>query len=74
MPGADVIRYMCRTKGITQKELSELMGCPLQSLHNKLYRDTFPYKEVEQIANLLGFDLVAIQREVEQSTKDGTVI
>lgn len=64
MPGADIIRYMCKTKGITQKELAERLGCPLQSLHNKLYRDTFPFKEVEYIADLLGFDIVAVQREI----------
>lgn len=66
MPGADIIRYMCKTKGITQKELAERLGCPLQSLHNKLYRDTFPYKEVEHIADILGFDIAAVQREIEQ--------
>lgn len=74
MPGSDIVRYMCKKSGTTIKQLSELMGCPYQSLKNKQYRDTYPYKEVEQIANLLGFDLVAIQREVEQSTEDGAVI
>lgn len=67
MPGSDVIRYMCKRKGITIKQLSEKLGCPYQSLKNKQYRDTYPYKEVEQIADLLGFDLEAIERqEVEE--------
>lgn len=66
MPGAYIIRYMCKTAGVTQKELAERMGCPLQSLYNKLCRDTFPYKEVEYIADMLGFDIVAVQRQLEQ--------
>ena len=67
MPGSNVIRYMCKQKGITIKQLSEMLGCPYQSLKNKQYRDTYPYKEVEQIADLLGFDLEAIERqEVEE--------
>jgi len=66
MAGADIIRYMCKVKKVKQIELAELMGCPLQSLRNKLYRDTFPYKEVEHIADLLGFDIAAVQRQIEQ--------
>ena len=64
MPGADIVRYMCKTKGITIKQLSEMMGCPHQSLKNKQYRDTYPYKEVEYIADLLGFDLIAVQHTI----------
>ena len=65
MAGATMIRYMCETRGISIKELSELLNCPSQSLRNKLYRDTFPFKEVEHIADLLGFDIVAVMREIQ---------
>ena len=67
MPGADIVRYMCKKSGKTIKQLSEMMDCPYQSLKNKQHRDTYPYKEVEKIAELLGFDLVAVQREIENN-------
>ena len=66
MPGADIVRYMCKVRNITVKELSEMLGCPHQSLKNKQYRDTYPFKEVERIADMLGFDIVAVQRQREQ--------
>ena len=43
-----------------------MLGCPHQSLKNKQYRDTYPFKEVERIADMLGFDIVAVQRQREQ--------
>ena len=63
MPGADSVRYMCKAKGITIRELSEMLDCPYQSLKNKQHRDTYPFREVEHIADLLGFDIVAVQRK-----------
>lgn len=66
MPGADAVRYMCKQKKLTIKELSEMLGCPYQSMKNKQHRDTYPYKEVEHIADMLGFDIVAVQRQCEQ--------
>ena len=65
MSGADMVRYMCKQKNITIKQLSEMMECPQQSLRNKQYRDTYPFKEVEHIGDLLGFDIVAVERETE---------
>lgn len=65
MPGSDIVRYMCKEKGVTTKELAGLMNCPYQSLRNKQYRDTYPFKEIEHIADLLGFDIVAVKRETE---------
>lgn len=64
-----MVRYMCKKKNITIRELSEKLGCPQQSMRNKQYRDTYPYKEVEKIADLLGFDLRAVERN-EEATGD----
>lgn len=69
MAGADMVRYMCKKRNITIKELSEILGCPHQSLKNKQCRDTYPYKEVERIANLLSFDIKAVDRcSIENDT------
>lgn len=70
MAGADMVRSMCKKRNITIKELSEKLGCPYQSLKNKQYRDTYPFKEVEHIADLLGFDIAAIKREAEQDVSN----
>lgn len=70
MAGADLIRYMCKESGTQIKDLAVAMDCPYQSLRNKLFRDTFPFKEVEYIADLLGFDIAAIKREAEQDVSN----
>lgn len=69
MTGADMVRFMCKKRNITIKELSEKLGCPYQSLKNKQCRDTYPFKEVDRIADLLGFDLRAVERN-EEATGD----
>lgn len=65
LAGADMVRYMCDISGVSVKALSEKIGCPYQSMRNKLYRDTFPFKEVEYIAGLLGFRIIAVQERTE---------
>jgi len=59
MAGSEVVRKMLKARGVTEKELSVKMNCPYQSLRNKLYRDSFPYKEIESIAALLNCEIAA---------------
>lgn len=63
MAGSEVVRKMLKARGITEKELSIKMDCPYQSLRNKLYRDSFPYKEIESIAALLDCDIAAYLKD-----------
>ena len=63
MAGSDIVRKMLKARGVTAKELSVKMDCPYQSLRNKLYRDSFPFKEIESIAALLNCDIAAYQKD-----------
>ncbi|MBC2579413.1 helix-turn-helix transcriptional regulator [Clostridium sp. DJ247] len=48
------IRILIKRKKITISELAELIGTTNQNLSNKLTRDNFSEKELQQIAEALG--------------------
>lgn len=68
MTGSEIIRTMCKAKKITVKHLSELLECSHQNLKNRQYRDTYAFNDIVHIADLLGFDIVAVER-VENPTE-----
>lgn len=43
--------------------VANTIGKPRQSLINQMYRDTWKFAEVEEIASKLGCDIVFIDRE-----------
>lgn len=50
-------------KGITQIAFAEKIGKPKQSLYNMMSRDSMSYKTVEELADVLGCDVVLRDRE-----------
>lgn len=48
------IRILIKRKNITISELARLIGTTNQNLSNKLSRDNFSEKELQQIAEALG--------------------
>lgn len=48
------IRILIRRKGITISELANMINSSSQNLSNKLSRDNFSEKELQQIAQALG--------------------
>ncbi|EQB86620.1 transcriptional regulator with XRE-family HTH domain [Clostridium punense] len=48
------IRILIKRKKITISELANLIGTTNQNLSNKLTRDNFSEKELQQIAEVLG--------------------
>jgi lambda repressor-like predicted transcriptional regulator len=50
-------------KDMSVKSMSEKMKINSQSLSNKLYRDTFTYNEIIEMANLLNCDVKIIMRD-----------
>lgn len=42
---------------LTQSELAEKLGTSQQNINAKLKRDNFSNKEMQEIANALGYDL-----------------
>ena len=42
---------------LTQSELAEKLGTSQQNINAKLKRDNFSNKEMQEIANTLGYDL-----------------
>jgi len=61
MTAKQEIKVMLARKGLTLKELVNLLNTKynrndsLQNLSNKLNRDSVRYREVEEIADILGF-------------------
>lgn len=48
------IRILLRRKKITISDLADMVGTSRQNLTNKLNRDNFSEKELQQIAEVLG--------------------
>ena len=51
---AEKIRILLRRKKITISDLADMVGTSRQNLNNKLNRDNFSEKELQQIAEALG--------------------
>lgn len=51
---------------ITTGDIAKLIDKPLQSLYNQICRDSWKYKEVEEIADKLGCDIVFVDRKTGQ--------
>lgn len=64
MAGSEQVRYMLQASATSTKELAKMLGINEQSMYNKLYRNSFSFKEILEIANLLGFDIQVIQRSI----------
>ena len=63
MTAKQEIKVMLARKGLTLKELVTLLNekhnrnDSLQNLSNKLNRDSIRYREVEEIADVLGYEI-----------------
>lgn len=55
---AKEIRSLTKRKNITMKELSRRLGKSNQNMANKLRRDNFSVKELEEIAEVVDCNLV----------------
>lgn len=63
MTGTELVRYMLSEKAITIKALAEILGWNYRTFRNKLTLNRFTFEEIQQIADVLGFDIQAIKRE-----------
>ena len=63
MAGAKIVKQLCIERGIMLKELAVKLGINPQSLGNKMYRDTFTYADMVEIADLLDADVVVVTRD-----------
>lgn len=62
--GASKHIKLCMTdKDIKSGSLAEKLGSDPQVFYNKLNRDTWKFSDVETIANILGCDLLLVDRE-----------
>ena len=63
MSASKIIKQLMEERNIGVKSLAEKLGINSQSMSNKLYRDTFSYKEVVSIADILDCDVKLIMRD-----------
>ena len=69
--GARIIKQLLAYKNVSIKEVAEGLGYnSAQVLSNKLYRDTFSYKEYIKIADLLGCDVFTVSRDKSNEYKN----
>ena len=52
------IKKMIIDSGLTQKEVSEKMGCKPQQFTNIVTKENFAFRDVKRIADAAGYDLV----------------
>ena len=67
--GATKIRMLLAAKGMNMKGLAELLNTSQPNLSNKMKRENFSEKELEEIANVLGAKV-----EINFVLEDGTKI
>ena len=70
MSASKTIKKIMLDKDVTVKALAEKLGVSSQVLSNKLYRDTFTYKEYIKIADLLGCDVFTVSRDKSNEYKN----
>ena len=70
MSASKTIKKIMLYKDVTVKALAEKLGVSSQVLSNKLYRDTFTYKEYIKIADLLGCDVFTVSRDKSNEYKN----
>ena len=63
MTGAELVRFMLAETDTTIKALAEMYGRNYRTLRNKLSLNSFTFEEIQQIADVLGFDIQAIKRK-----------
>lgn len=69
MAASTIIRQLLIEREISIKDFSEMYGMPYQSMRNKLSRNTFTFKEMLDVAELLGCDIEFITRDTKKSFK-----
>lgn len=57
------IKALISDKGISATQYANIIGMSYQAAANKLSRDNMSFKDAEKIADLLGCDIVFIDRE-----------
>lgn len=60
------IKVAAKDKDMTQKDIAESLGIPLQNLYNQLHRDAFTFRKASQIANVLDCDIVLMDRKTKK--------
>ena len=63
MAGKEEVKYMLKVSRTTAKELARMLEINEQSMHSKLYINSFTYEEILHIADLLGFDIQIVKQE-----------
>lgn len=63
MGAADKIKEVLKHRHIKQYELAEMTGRNAQTLRSMLYKDNMTYATVEEIADILGCDIIFKDRK-----------
>lgn len=58
LSAGEKINILIKRKGISKGELAEMIGSSRQNLSNKFKRDNFSEKELQDIADALGVELM----------------
>ncbi len=59
----ETINVMLATSGITLKALADKLGTQPQNINNKMGRDTLRYNEMQNIAELLGYEIILTKKD-----------
>lgn len=75
MPAAIYIKHALLERNITQKELAKKLNTSSSNLSKMLINDNINYNKVEEIANLLDYDIIwqkkEITKEIQQINNSG---
>ena len=63
MGSTQMLKSVMKRKKITQFALAEMLGKPYNTVRNMLVTDNMTIKSLEEYANVLGCDVVLLDRE-----------
>ena len=66
MSASKHIKIALTSKNIKPGTVADALGVDRQVFYTKLYRDTMKYNDVEKIADVLGCDVVLIDRQTKE--------
>lgn len=63
MRAETIIKHILIEENIKMKDLAKMMNTSPQNLSQRIKRDSFKYEELEEIAELLGYEIRWVKKE-----------
>jgi DNA-binding Xre family transcriptional regulator len=66
MPAAKIIKQILTERDMSVKQLAKALDMTPQNMSNKLFRDSFSFKDFVKIADILNCDVKVVTRDTKK--------